>query len=387
MAGGMDPGAQARLAASLGSIAQKVNVSAPALGDHAPALPGFASVGGSSREMSNQEARIYVGSIAFDVTADEVKRLFSPFGVVQKVDMSKGDGNNKGGSKGFCFVWFQDTQSAMGALGMDGFQLGDRQIKVGLPSDNPGAAKELESKDGEGPIASYAVANDSPFVLVLNIPSLLSCDMLSSVLASFGKVVSCVVVSSSNQQQQPSTALPPPPPPEQGQERPIWSAQVQFSVVESAYTLITAVATNGVLLGGNLLTVQSLRAPIKPPVVPPPPAQPQPQPQSESSSGGAGAGAGTQVRLLNMVTWSEAQREGAALEKEIAAECAKFGVLLNLSIEPLGDGTSGSGSGSSGGDGAAVLLEYESEDGATSAIKALHDRFFAGKRVVAQAVA
>lgn len=364
----MDPGAQARLATSLGNIAQKVSVSGAAsvLGENASVLPGFAANGEAlSKEASNQEGRIYVGSMAFDVTAEEVKRLFSPFGVVQKIDMSKGDGNNKGGSKGFCFIWFQDTQSAMAALTMDGFQLGDRQIKVGLPSDNADASKELngEDKDKCGPLTSYAIANGSPYVLILNIPSLLSSDMLTSVVASFGEVVSCVAVSSSQQQQQ--SVVPPPPQmleQAQGQESSIWSGQVQFSSVESAYMLLMAFSINGVLIAGNLITAQSLRTPIKAPA---PPAVSS----SSTSSSSGGDGHGRQVWLIGMSSWTEARSEGAALEKEIAAECARYGVLLDVSIEPGED------------DQAVVLLEYEDREGAARAVEALHNRYFAGRRI------
>ena len=72
-----------------------------------------------------------------------------------------------------------------------------------------------------------------------------------------------------------------------------------------------------------------------------------------------------------MSSWTEARSEGAALEKEIAAECARYGVLLDISIEPGEDDQ----------DQAVVLLEYEDREGAARAVEALHNRYFAGRRI------
>ena len=74
-----------------------------------------------------------------------------------------------------------------------------------------------------------------------------------------------------------------------------------------------------------------------------------------------------------MVTWREAQEEGQALQKEIAAEAAKYGVLLEVTIEPV----------VISGDGAIVFLDYEKYSDAETAVQALHNRYFAGKRLVA----
>ena len=82
-----------------------------------------------------------------------------------------------------------------------------------------------------------------------------------------------------------------------------------------------------------------------------------------------------------MVTWREAQEEGQALQKEIAAEAAKYGVLLEVTIEPVV--ISGGGGGDGSGDGAIVFLDYEKYSDAETAVQALHNRYFAGKRLVA----
>lgn len=46
--------------------------------------------------------RLYVGSLHFDLTADDVKQVFAPFGEIEFVDLHRDSMTGK--SKGFCFV-------------------------------------------------------------------------------------------------------------------------------------------------------------------------------------------------------------------------------------------------------------------------------------------
>ncbi|KAK0551345.1 Phosphatidylinositol-3-phosphatase SAC1 [Tilletia horrida] len=79
---------------------------------------------------ANTAARLYVGSLHFKLTAEEVKTVFDPFGHVEYVDLHREPGTGK--SKGFAFVQFRNPADAQQALAqMDGFQLAGRPIRVG----------------------------------------------------------------------------------------------------------------------------------------------------------------------------------------------------------------------------------------------------------------
>ena len=343
---------QAKLAAALSNISQKVSVKPVApFGD-----VGAASIASTIPNITPiQEARIYVGSMAFDVTAEEVKRLFSPFGVVLKVDMSKD--STTGGSKGYCFVWFQDVQSAMAALQMDGFKLGDRNIKVGQPSD-------LAETKGGGEIASplqtYAGVHNSTLVLLLGLHPALTCAMISTIAASFGRVLSCVDTQPAHPQHQQ----------QQQQQQKLWTAQVQFESVKSAFSLLTAANLNGLVLAGNLVRVQSITEPVAP------------LPSTTSgitagSSSGKSPAISAAMKCLvlhNMVSVEEVQSD-PSLKQDIAREAANHGVLLSVDFaqRKQGDGESE----------AIVRLKYEDEKGAHNAWTVLNGRFFAGRQVVA----
>ncbi|KAE8234324.1 hypothetical protein CF326_g625 [Tilletia indica] len=78
----------------------------------------------------NTAARLYVGSLHFKLTAEEVKTVFDPFGEVEYVDLHREPGTGK--SKGFAFVQFRNPPDAQKALAqMDGFVLAGRPIRVG----------------------------------------------------------------------------------------------------------------------------------------------------------------------------------------------------------------------------------------------------------------
>ena len=67
------------------------------------------------------------------MTESDIKALFSPFGAVMKIDISIDYATNR--SKGYCFLEFQDPDSAIAALEMNGFEIGTRKIKVGRPAN------------------------------------------------------------------------------------------------------------------------------------------------------------------------------------------------------------------------------------------------------------
>ncbi|SPO19807.1 related to RNA-binding region containing protein 2 [Ustilago trichophora] len=80
--------------------------------------------------MPNTEARLYVGSLHFSLTDENVKSVFEPFGEIEYVDLHREPGTGK--SKGFCFIQYKHAEDAKKALEqMNGFVLAERAIRVG----------------------------------------------------------------------------------------------------------------------------------------------------------------------------------------------------------------------------------------------------------------
>ncbi|KAG5437405.1 hypothetical protein PCANB_000836 [Pneumocystis canis] len=76
--------------------------------------------------------RLYVGNIHFNLTEDDLRQIFEPFGELEFVQLQKEP--DTGRSRGYGFV--QDPAQARDALEkMNGFELAGRAIRVGLGND------------------------------------------------------------------------------------------------------------------------------------------------------------------------------------------------------------------------------------------------------------
>ncbi|KAH7321214.1 linker between RRM2 and RRM3 domains in RBM39 protein-domain-containing protein [Stachybotrys elegans] len=77
--------------------------------------------------------RLYVGNIHFNVTEEDLRAVFEPFGELEFVQLQK-DENKR--SRGYGFVQYRDAGQAREALEkMNGFDLAGRPIRVGLGND------------------------------------------------------------------------------------------------------------------------------------------------------------------------------------------------------------------------------------------------------------
>jgi RNA recognition motif-containing protein len=79
----------------------------------------------------DDSAKLFVGSLSYDTTTDELKRIFNAFAKV--VDCHVAQDKDSGASRGFAFVTFDSEEHANAALTeFDGMEIGGRSIKVSL---------------------------------------------------------------------------------------------------------------------------------------------------------------------------------------------------------------------------------------------------------------
>ncbi|CAO1636656.1 unnamed protein product [Parajaminaea phylloscopi] len=117
----------------------------------------------------NTEARLYVGSLHFSLTDEDIKAIFEPFGGIDHVDLHR---ESTGKSKGFAFVQFRSADDAEKAIEhMNGFEIAGRSIRVGHVNARgqegktraqlavPGAEEPSASGPPAGALQAAAVAS------------------------------------------------------------------------------------------------------------------------------------------------------------------------------------------------------------------------------------
>ncbi|KAI9291611.1 splicing factor, CC1-like protein [Neoconidiobolus thromboides FSU 785] len=78
--------------------------------------------------------RLYVGNLQPNLTREDLKQLFDPFGPIDFIELPTDIATGRG--RGYAFIQYRRMEDARTALAqMNGFELGGRPIKVGLVSD------------------------------------------------------------------------------------------------------------------------------------------------------------------------------------------------------------------------------------------------------------
>ena len=80
------------------------------------------------------QSKIYVGSLSYDVTSDDLESFFGQYGEIQEAKLIMD--RETGRSKGFAFITFVDQQSAQDSLAADGTELQGRKIRVNIARDD-----------------------------------------------------------------------------------------------------------------------------------------------------------------------------------------------------------------------------------------------------------
>ncbi|KAG0484259.1 hypothetical protein HPP92_008181 [Vanilla planifolia] len=114
-----------------------------------------AGAGGISGSNSAAARKLYVGNLHFNMTDDQLRQVFEPFGSVELVQLPLDP--ETGHCKGFGFVQFTRLEDAKAAQSLNGqLEIAGRTIKVSAMSDQPGAvdtgtnAGDLDDDDGGG---------------------------------------------------------------------------------------------------------------------------------------------------------------------------------------------------------------------------------------------
>lgn len=97
--------------------------------------------------MSN--SKIYVGSLSYDVTSEDLETRFKPYGEITDVKLIIDRETNR--SKGFAFITYADPQDAQKALEAEnGQEFQGRNMRVNIARENGGSRGRGGDRRGRG---------------------------------------------------------------------------------------------------------------------------------------------------------------------------------------------------------------------------------------------
>ena len=79
--------------------------------------------------MSHQP-KIYVGNLSYDITEQDLEKVFSSYGKITEINMIKDRATE--GSKGFAFIAFETEQATEAALKAKDLTILGRNIRVNM---------------------------------------------------------------------------------------------------------------------------------------------------------------------------------------------------------------------------------------------------------------
>ncbi|XP_024034538.1 uncharacterized protein LOC102614661 isoform X5 [Citrus sinensis] len=282
--------------------------------------------GGGTGPYSGGARRLYVGNLHFNMTEDQLRQVFEPFGTVELVQLPL---DETGHCKGFGFVQFARLEDARNALNLNGqLEIVGRAIKVSAVTDQSGlqdlgANTTGDFDDDEGGGLSLNARSRALLMQKL--------DRSGSATTIAGSAVTPAVNS---------TALPLP-------TAPLLGAASAVSTLVPPLVQGTVPTHPGQL--GTALQVPTASVPIFDTIGVP----------SEC------------LLLKNMFdpkneTYEEFDMD---IKEDVEGECSKFGKLKHIFVEKDSAGF--------------VYLRFENTQSAFAAQRALHGRWFAGKMITA----
>ncbi|KAJ7563090.1 hypothetical protein O6H91_03G096500 [Diphasiastrum complanatum] len=285
--------------------------------------------GGYTGPYSGGARRLYVGNLHFNITEDQLRQVFEPFGPVELVQLPTDP--ETGQCKGFGFVQYQKLEDARAAQqALNGvLELVGRPIKVSAVTDQYGMQDmgvtpgDLDDDEGGG--------------LALNARSRA---LLMQKLDRSGTAIGAIGAVSPNPIAAPSLGMP--------------GATVPGVIPAVAPLLPTSLigqALPGITLGGN-----------HNPGVAAAGVAPAPEP----------IGVPSDCLLLKNMFDPNTETEpdfDLDIKDDVQEECSKFGVVKHIYVEKNSAGH--------------VYLRFDGVTAAMNAQRALHGRWFAGKMITA----
>jgi hypothetical protein len=113
-------------------------------------LGGGAGGGGGGGGGQGSARRVYVGNLAYDLTAEHIKQLFASFGAIRDVTILMD--RETGKPRGYAFVEFEHEQNAADAIAsMHNFELCGRKLRVNsATAQGSGGGQSAASAAGSG---------------------------------------------------------------------------------------------------------------------------------------------------------------------------------------------------------------------------------------------
>ena len=84
--------------------------------------------------MTMSQNKVYVGSLSYDVTTDDLQSFFGQYGDIEETRLITD--RETGRSKGFAFITYTSQNGAQAALVANGIELQGRKIRVNIARDN-----------------------------------------------------------------------------------------------------------------------------------------------------------------------------------------------------------------------------------------------------------
>jgi len=139
----------------------------PSVGSLGPDVVGENTFGGGVPGSEEGES-LYVGNISFEATEDDLRRLFSQFGVVNSLSLVMD--KESGRSRGFAFVSMSAPAARAAVQRLDGLDFFGRNIKVNFSkkenkaphSQPPGGSSYRGSRSGGPVYGSFSSRSEQP---------------------------------------------------------------------------------------------------------------------------------------------------------------------------------------------------------------------------------
>ncbi|KAF8410382.1 hypothetical protein HHK36_002910 [Tetracentron sinense] len=282
--------------------------------------------GGLIGPYSGGARRLYVGNLHFNITEDQLRQVFEPFGPVELVQLPLEP--ETGQCKGFGFVQFARLEDARAAQSLNGqLDIAGRIIKVSAVSDQVGMqdiganAGDFDDDDGGG----LSLNARSRAILMQKLDR---SGNTSSIAGSVGTPIS----------NSPGLTLP---------AAPILGAVPVVAPVISPLAQASVAALAG--LPGAGLSVPAVNVPPIDTV-----------------------GVPSECLLLKNMFDPKMETEpdfDLDIKEDVQDECSKFGTVEHIYVDKNSSGH--------------VYLRFENAQPAISAQRALHGRWFAGKMITA----